>query len=374
MRQSQSDSKEHYLSNAKPCDGKDPKEFGTWLDDVSRLATISGKDQAEVAMAISRGPLHKYINELYSSGLIWASIKPKLQERFSECGSSTIAKHKLTHLMQTDLAMHEYIAKFSDMAEHAYNIRPTDDSSQLLASQFIEGIQNPHVKSKLRSFQIKNLKEIFGFAIQEDQKQKIRAIDFGESSNTPTIAECDIQAIKSNTCFKCGSDQHYIKDCPLNKSDNGSYQRKPYGSHPKPSSDSTPDSTTEPLAKLFNTMIDQLKQLTTGNHSNNSQHTPYSNHRHSHKHSSNQTNHRYHNNGNTHRKPYHNREHSHRQSYHNHRDQRYQKGQYSKSYKPQTKIHEMDTCSDCTSECSDMSDFEEQIKDQEPPTQDSPKN
>ena len=98
MRQSQSASKEHYLSNAKPCDGKDPKEFGTWLDDISRLATISGRDQAEVAMAISRGPLHKYINELYSSGLIWASIKPKLQERFSECGSSTIAKHKLTHL------------------------------------------------------------------------------------------------------------------------------------------------------------------------------------------------------------------------------------------------------------------------------------
>ena len=90
--------------------------------------------------------------------------------------------------------MHEYIAKFSDMAEHAYNIRPTEDSSQLLASQFIEGIQNPHNKGKLRSFQIKNLKEIFGFSIQEDQKQKIRAIDFGESSNTPTIAECDIQA------------------------------------------------------------------------------------------------------------------------------------------------------------------------------------
>ena len=171
-------------------------------------------------MAISRGLLHKYINELYSSGLIWATIKPKLQERFSECGSSTIAKHKQAYLMQTDLAMHEYIAKFSDMAEHAYNIRPTNDSSQLLASQFIEGIENPHVKSKLRSFQIKNLKEIFGFAIQEDQKQMIRAIDFGESSNTPTIAECDNQAILSNTCFKCGSDQHYIKDCPLNKNDN----------------------------------------------------------------------------------------------------------------------------------------------------------
>ena len=67
MRQSQSASKEHYLSNAKPCDGKEPKEFGIWLDGVSRLATISGQDQAEVARAISRGP---YISTLMSYTLV----------------------------------------------------------------------------------------------------------------------------------------------------------------------------------------------------------------------------------------------------------------------------------------------------------------
>ena len=46
---------------------------------------------------------------------------------------------------------------------------------------FIEEIKNPHVKNNLRSFHIKNLTDIFGHAIQEDQKQKIRALDFGES-------------------------------------------------------------------------------------------------------------------------------------------------------------------------------------------------
>ena len=43
---------------------------------------------------------------------------------------------------------------------------------------FIEGVQNPHVKNKLRSYQVKILKDIFGHAIQEDQKQKIRVLDF----------------------------------------------------------------------------------------------------------------------------------------------------------------------------------------------------
>ena len=75
LRQSQSASKEHYLSNAQSCDGKNPKEFGMWLDEVSRLDTICDKNPMEVALAISKGTLHKYINELVSSGMSWLPIK-----------------------------------------------------------------------------------------------------------------------------------------------------------------------------------------------------------------------------------------------------------------------------------------------------------
>ena len=46
--------------------------------------------------------------------------------------------------------MHECIAKFGDMVECAYSIKPTDSASIILASNFIEGAQNPHVKNKLR--------------------------------------------------------------------------------------------------------------------------------------------------------------------------------------------------------------------------------
>ena len=81
-----------------------------------------------------------------------------------------MAKHKLTQLKQLDLPMHKYIAKFGDMAEHAYRIKPMDSASLNLASNFIQGIKNPHVKNKLRSFKIKNSKDIFCHAIQDDQK------------------------------------------------------------------------------------------------------------------------------------------------------------------------------------------------------------
>ena len=69
LRQSQSTSKEYYLSNAQSCNGKNPKAFGMWLDEVSRLATICDKNPIEVAIAISKGTLQKYIKELVSSDM-----------------------------------------------------------------------------------------------------------------------------------------------------------------------------------------------------------------------------------------------------------------------------------------------------------------
>ena len=216
LRQLQSASKEHFLSNAKPCDGKNLQEFGIWLDEVSRLATICNKNPIEVALAISKGKLHKYISKLVSSRVSWLPIKAHLQERFLECSSATMAKHNLTQLKQAELPMHEYITKFSDMAEHAYSIKVTDSASVILASNFIKGVQNSRIKNKLRSYQIKNLKDVFGHATQEDQKQKIRALDFGVAtfSETTTKTNCSINVTRYKGCFECKSGHRWhTADC-----------------------------------------------------------------------------------------------------------------------------------------------------------------
>ena len=95
------------------------------------------------------GQLYKYISQLTDSGLNWDMIKPLIQERFSEFGSSIIARNKLTSLAQKTMAMHEYISEFSSLMEHAHGIKPTDPKSRILASNFIDGIQNPYIKNKL---------------------------------------------------------------------------------------------------------------------------------------------------------------------------------------------------------------------------------
>ena len=60
--------REHYLSAAMPCDGKDPKEFEHWLGGVQRLATLSKKSPEDVALAISRGSLRRYVRVLHNNG------------------------------------------------------------------------------------------------------------------------------------------------------------------------------------------------------------------------------------------------------------------------------------------------------------------
>ena len=61
-----------------------------------------------------------------------------------------------------------------------------------------------------------NLSALYRFALQEDQKQKIRELDFGGRS-AQASAQCDVNAIKGSGCYKCGSNDHFIKDCPFNR-------------------------------------------------------------------------------------------------------------------------------------------------------------
>ena len=210
-----------------------------------------------MALAISKGNLHKYISEVVFGGLSWVPIKAHLQEKFSECGSATMAKHKLTQLKQAELPMHEYNAKFGDMAEHVYSIKTTNSASVILASNFIEGVQNPHIKNKLRSHQIKKLKDIFGQAIQEDQKKKIRALDFGVATHleTTTKTNCSINAIRDKGCFKCGSEDHFVKDCHLSQPDNAAHKGPYMDQRNAYNYDGTTDKVVEPLTRPFTDLV-----------------------------------------------------------------------------------------------------------------------
>ena len=217
--------KQQLLIQAKAYDGKDPHGIFDWLDEINRLSSQNGYTQLEVAIQTSRGSVHRYLQELQQQGLEWDKIKFKLRERYSDCSSSAAAQNKLALLKQNGRPMHEYISNFTDLLEHAYNMQPSDPATKLLATMFIDGIDdsNKFIRNKLREKTGTNLEWYFTESLHLQHKQEIRAIDYKPDTETQTInfthATTDINAIRNNslTCHKCNSPDHFIKDCPHNK-------------------------------------------------------------------------------------------------------------------------------------------------------------
>ena len=155
------------------------------------------KSPQVVATTTSKGALHKYIVDLRSEDLTWIQIKRKLFERFSECGSSTMAKHKLVQFKQSNLPMHSFISKFTDMTEQAYSMQPDDPRTQILVTTSIEAVDNIYIKNKLSNYPLGTLKDMSDHAINEEHRQKIRATDFGAQSKPTSILNTEINAIDS---------------------------------------------------------------------------------------------------------------------------------------------------------------------------------
>ena len=212
---------QHYLSMAPSYDGKDPKQFHNWLDEVVRLAHQYNLAYTEVALTTSRGSVHRYVKELISKNLVCPLIKIKLCKRFSEWTNTATAQNGFSCLKEDDNSIHEYIMKFTDLLEHAYGVRPSDPSTKLLANQFIEGMNdsNKYTENKLREKGHNHLDYYFKEAVALQCKQEISSINFGQQSFT-NITECsDIQALCTNsgTFQGCCSPDHFIKDCLTSK-------------------------------------------------------------------------------------------------------------------------------------------------------------
>lgn len=252
--------KQQLLLQAKAYDGKDPKELYTWLDEISRLSSQNGYTQIEVATQTSRGSVHRYVTDLAKQNLGWDRIKTLLRERYSDCSSSAAAQNKLALLKQNSRPMHEYISHFTDLLEHAHNMKPSDLPTKLLANQFIEGIdeENKYIRNKLREKSGTNLEWYFKEAMQLQHKQEIRAIDFKRETETKVNqigqATTDINAIRNNslTCHRCNSPDHFIKDCPLNNPSNNHNPSGNYKPNPKPPHDSQLDRLIDAIHKLIN--------------------------------------------------------------------------------------------------------------------------
>ena len=81
LKNQASASKDYFLSDAKICDGKSPKDFSIWLGAVNSYASYTHKDPSDIALMTSQGSLYTYVKESVFSDRNWPDIKPLLQSQ-----------------------------------------------------------------------------------------------------------------------------------------------------------------------------------------------------------------------------------------------------------------------------------------------------
>ena len=223
-------------------------------------------------------------------------------------------------------------------------------------------MQNPHVKNKLRSYQVKNLKDIFGHTIQEDQKQKISTLDFGVTnhSETKNRTTCSINAIRDKGCFKYGSEDHFVKKCPLSQLDNTAHKGPHSDLRNTSNNDCTADRVMEPLTRLFADLVKQLKLLTPSGQGGNPK---YDGKTRNDQQTDSNSGHKQHANGHYQKREVPSKDCHHRPSFqHNGHQWGIDGHRGNFSQRCHARINEVESGSECNSECLGLSDIKEHLE------------
>ena len=263
-------------------------------------------------------------------------------------------RHRInTECMKQDLSMqhHRDLQIVGDEAQRRLydvlsQVRPSEEKA------IVQSRQIENIKHKLRSCKVSNLQDIFKFAPEEDQKQKIRALDF--ETKPDTIAHCNIQILKGSSCCKCGNEGHFIKDCPLHQNNHMQQNNlTPNHKHsyvPHSRSNSKKTDMLAPITQTLSNLLEQIKQLST---TSTSSHSTFSHHK------------SHHNNTDKHKHKPHNRDPKHKSHGNFNRNKSYSENTHNRTHHSRhnhrTRVNEIEEFSECSWDCTDALDCEEQL-------------
>ena len=284
-------------------------------------------------------------------------------------------KVKLAQLKQSELPMHEYITKFGNMAEHAYSIKATNSASVIW----------PLISLRVyKTLMLKQAKVLSGqeperhiwSCYPEGPKTKDQGTGFGLCPKLETMPNCSINAIRDKGCFKCGSADHFVKDCPLSQPDNMAQKGHYTDCKNANNTNSTTDKVMEPLTRLFTDLVAQLKLLIPSVHGPHGGTPTYDRKgRNGQWQTGSNNGHRHHTNDSYHKREDPNQDHHidcHHKSSSRHNGHQWSsrngtgnKNNFSSSQ--HTRIYEIGYGSECNSECLVMSNLKEHLEEEVAP-------
>jgi hypothetical protein len=230
----------------------------SWITDIEKLLKVTAcTDEQKVMYAAYKftGIAARWwetkekllTRDLMGVEISWTLFKKEFNDRFFPKAQQKLRAREFQNLVQGNLTVELYAAKFMELARFAINMVPDDES---MAEKFQEGLL-PRIRDRVACLEIKDFNKLVNVAsiaerghndkeaIRENKKRFIPQVSrpakkfaFGSSSgqqprrNVPIFQGSQKSCLTcgkmhtgecrrgTGTCFHCGQKDHYIKDCP----------------------------------------------------------------------------------------------------------------------------------------------------------------
>ena len=239
---------DHMFASIKPYDGKDPKEFDTWIEQIMTACKISGRNPKLVALAKSTGAVTEVILSM-KQGVTWVEFVEELRRCFSDSKTRVHAAAIYNEFRRQDdnENLRSYIHKYTRLHREATGKATDEQFDTHNKLHFLSRLRNSTIATKISQseefekfdrYSLKNciekalmlesrlqMREMVTIARENLENKDPKVMEMSEEGEEPQ-EELNILSedkgpgrfknpnLANLICYKCGGYGHYGKDCP----------------------------------------------------------------------------------------------------------------------------------------------------------------
>ena len=239
---------DHMFATIKPYDGKDPKEFDAWIEQIMTACKISGRNPKMVALTKSTGAVTEVILSM-KQNVTWIEFVEELRRCFSDSKTRVHAAAIYNEFRRQDdnENLRSYIHKYTRLHREATGKGTDEEFDTHNKLHFLSRLRNSTIATKISQsqeferFDKYSLKNCIEKALMLESRLQIREMVTIARENLenkdPKVLEMteegDDQQEEFNIlsedkgpgrftnpnlanliCYKCGGYGHYGRDCP----------------------------------------------------------------------------------------------------------------------------------------------------------------
>ena len=141
---------DHMFASIKPYDGKDPKEFDTWIEQIMTACKISGRNPKLVALAKSTGAVTEVILSM-KQGVTWVEFVEELRRCFSDSKTRVHAAAIYNEFRRQDdnENLRSYIHKYTRLHREATGKATDEEFDTHNKLHFLSRLRNSTIATKI---------------------------------------------------------------------------------------------------------------------------------------------------------------------------------------------------------------------------------